>query len=74
MTKQEEEEIFKNQDVEIIEIDSLKMPIDLGGKMIKIYDYNKEKRDKVCCHIIGLHINYLKNTMGSETKEFDQVI
>jgi hypothetical protein len=58
-------EKLANHDIELIQLDAIKLPIDLGGKIIKLWDQDAFKRDKAGKSICDMHLTqnrrYLPN-------------
>jgi hypothetical protein len=49
-------EKLANHDIELIQLDAIKLPIDLDGKIIKLWDLDPSKRDKAGKSICDLHL------------------
>ena len=75
LTEADTIQLKNNFKIEELGVDAIKIPIDLGGKMIKIYDTDKTKRDNALLGLCNIHLNHIKqNQKEINVEVYDQVI
>jgi transcription antitermination factor NusA-like protein len=73
LTPDEESNLISSLQVEATQSDAIKLPVDLGGKILMVYDFDKTKRDNALRTLTDSHLNFLRKSDPARA-DLDQVI